>query len=121
MTVFQFIVCAQLKIQIRFFYFAEEVMLAEENKNSGPSALDGEMFDLCCFSLSLSHVDCGMQFLIMCQGQGHVIILNTLVQCTLVHPSKYAFSLYRFHHLSKSCTRASEMLIFDVSGGIILH
>uniref|UniRef100_A0A8C1RVX5 Calcium channel, voltage-dependent, R type, alpha 1E subunit a n=1 Tax=Cyprinus carpio TaxID=7962 RepID=A0A8C1RVX5_CYPCA len=25
---------------------AEEVMLAEENKNSGPSALDGEMFDL---------------------------------------------------------------------------
>uniref|UniRef100_A0A8C1XL24 Calcium channel, voltage-dependent, R type, alpha 1E subunit a n=1 Tax=Cyprinus carpio TaxID=7962 RepID=A0A8C1XL24_CYPCA len=29
---------------------AEEVMLAEENKNSGPSALDGEMFDLCCFS-----------------------------------------------------------------------
>ncbi len=26
-------------------------MLAEENKNSGPSALDGEMFDLCCFSL----------------------------------------------------------------------
>uniref|UniRef100_A0A672P8U9 Calcium voltage-gated channel subunit alpha1 E n=1 Tax=Sinocyclocheilus grahami TaxID=75366 RepID=A0A672P8U9_SINGR len=30
---------------------AEEVMLAEENKNSGPSALDGEMFDLFCFSL----------------------------------------------------------------------
>uniref|UniRef100_A0A671PUV6 Voltage-dependent calcium channel type A subunit alpha-1 n=1 Tax=Sinocyclocheilus anshuiensis TaxID=1608454 RepID=A0A671PUV6_9TELE len=30
---------------------AEEVMLAEENKNSGPSALDGKMFDLCCFSL----------------------------------------------------------------------
>lgn len=66
-------------------------MLAEENKNSGPSALDGEMFDLCCFSLLFSHVDCGMQFLIMCQG--HVLILNTLVQCTLVHNSKYAFSL----------------------------
>lgn len=28
------------------FSFAEEVMLAEENKNSGPSALDGEMFDV---------------------------------------------------------------------------
>uniref|UniRef100_A0A8C1RHR0 Voltage-dependent calcium channel type A subunit alpha-1 n=1 Tax=Cyprinus carpio TaxID=7962 RepID=A0A8C1RHR0_CYPCA len=41
---------------------AEEVMLAEENKNSGPSALDGKMFALCCFYFSFSHVDCGMQF-----------------------------------------------------------
>uniref|UniRef100_A0A8C2ESN0 Calcium channel, voltage-dependent, R type, alpha 1E subunit a n=1 Tax=Cyprinus carpio TaxID=7962 RepID=A0A8C2ESN0_CYPCA len=36
---------------------AEEVMLAEENKNSGPSALDGKMFALCCFYFSFSHVD----------------------------------------------------------------
>jgi len=65
-------------------------MLAEESKNSGPSALDGEMVDLCCFSLSFSHVDCGMQVLIMCQG--HVIILNTLRAVHNIHPSKCAFS-----------------------------
>lgn len=33
--------CEDFKMYV--FNFAEEVMLAEENKNSGPSALDGEI------------------------------------------------------------------------------
>lgn len=77
------------------FYFAEEVMLAEENKNSGPSALDGKMFALCCFYFSFSHVDCGMQFFNYVSGLG---------SCdNFEHTSKYAFSLCpRFYHLFNS-------------------
>lgn len=30
------------KFNLRFYFLTEEVMLAEENKNSGRSALDGE-------------------------------------------------------------------------------
>lgn len=62
-------------------------MLAEENKNSGPSALDGEMFDLCCFSLIFprSYVS----------GLGSYDYFE--------HTSKYTFSLCpRFHHLFNS-------------------
>lgn len=40
-----------------FCFFAEEVMLAEENKNAGPSALDGKSAEICIIHSLIFHLD----------------------------------------------------------------
>lgn len=40
-----------------FYFFAEEVMLAEENKNAGPSALDGETAEIYIIHSLIFHLD----------------------------------------------------------------
>lgn len=40
-----------------FYCFAEEVMLAEENKNAGPSALDGKSAEISMFHSLIFHLD----------------------------------------------------------------
>lgn len=39
------------------YVFAEEVMLAEENKNAGPSALDGKSAEISLFHSFIFHLD----------------------------------------------------------------
>lgn len=39
------------------YVFAEEVMLAEENKNAGPSALDGKSAEIYLFHGFIFHLD----------------------------------------------------------------
>lgn len=40
-----------------FHFFAEEVMLAEENKNAGPSALDGKSAEIFIIHSLIFHLD----------------------------------------------------------------
>lgn len=39
-----------------FYFFAEEVMLAEENKNAGPSALDGKSAEISIIHRLIFHL-----------------------------------------------------------------
>lgn len=47
----------------RFYFFAEEVMLAEENKNAGPSALDGKSAEISIICSLIFHLDASVVLL----------------------------------------------------------
>lgn len=47
------------------YVFAEEVMLAEENKNAGPSALDGKSAESSLFHSFIFHLDAFVVLLLL--------------------------------------------------------